>query len=467
MRIRDLDKTKIIYLIIAIGCLGIVFFKDKEITMFIPIIILFLVIIFTKRMIEGYFWAIILAVQFKSESIIEGLVVSSSSVFGTINNPDFQWIIILTSCIAIITTYMDESGGIFAFRNFIGKITKKLKSSKLIVWIMSALLFIDDYMHYMILEKVMSKFEDNRLTKESISYIVKTTGVPFSVLVPISTWALFISKLIETNQIAPNGMTYYFGIVPFVFFAWISLIVSFLFALGIIPEFGKMKKNCGNIENRLMISEKSTKQKYGVIFFTLPILFLLILNLCLKIEGAEAAFITLVVIFFISIIFRKLIEIDFESVIVDSLKDMQQLVVVILLGYTFSAVLEDIGFMSYLSALLGGIAISPVFVPVFIFIILSCIEFFLAMGWGLLILVFPIIAQISLAFNIDAEILYGVAISASVFGSNACYYSDATVITSTFTEIDTVEHAQACMPYNILSWVLTCLAFLILGIYKY
>ena len=57
----------------------------------------------------------------------------------------------------------------------------------------------------------------------------------------------------------------------------------------------------------------------------------------------------------------------------------------------------------------------------------------------------------------------GAVISAGVFGSHICFYSDATVITSAATGCDNFAHAKTQMPYGILAAIITCAFYLVAG----
>ena len=55
-------------------------------------------------------------------------------------------------------------------------------------------------------------------------------------------------------------------------------------------------------------------------------------------------------------------------------------------------------------------------------------------------------------------------VSAGTFGSHACFYSDATVITSITCGVNNMDHAKTQFPYAMIAFVVSCIAFLIAGI---
>jgi Na+/H+ antiporter NhaC len=54
-------------------------------------------------------------------------------------------------------------------------------------------------------------------------------------------------------------------------------------------------------------------------------------------------------------------------------------------------------------------------------------------------------------------------LSASAFGSHACFYGDATVLSAQSCGISVMEHSLTQIPYAIIAAILSCLVFLAVG----
>ena len=106
---------------------------------------------------------------------------------------------------------------------------------------------------------------------------------------------------------------------------------------------------------------------------------------------------------------------------------------------------------------------TPALMPLAVFIVLSITEFITGTNWGMYIIALPIV--IPLATTLDANVTLTVAavLSAGVFGSHVCFYSDATVITSAATGCDNFKHAITQAPFGILAAVLSAVCFLVAG----
>lgn len=84
-------------------------------------------------------------------------------------------------------------------------------------------------------------------------------------------------------------------------------------------------------------------------------------------------------------------------------------------------------------------------------------------SWGVYAVVIPIV--IPLAQSLGAHVLMsiGAVISAGVFSSNACFYSDATILTSQSIEINNLEHSFSQLPYALTALALSVVIYVILG----
>ncbi|HRK73659.1 MAG TPA: Na+/H+ antiporter NhaC family protein, partial [Rhodothermales bacterium] len=70
---------------------------------------------------------------------------------------------------------------------------------------------------------------------------------------------------------------------------------------------------------------------------------------------------------------------------------------------------------------------------------------------------------VAAATGTNPYLLIGAIIAAGVFGAHGCYYSDARVLVSAATEVDNVRHGQTQIPLVMITFVVTCLIYLVLG----
>lgn len=74
-----------------------------------------------------------------------------------------------------------------------------------------------------------------------------------------------------------------------------------------------------------------------------------------------------------------------------------------------------------------------------------------------------IVVPLIIALNGNILLVLSAVVSGGVFGSHACFYSDATVLSSATCEIDNMDHAVTQAPYAITGAVLAVIAYLVAG----
>lgn len=98
------------------------------------------------------------------------------------------------------------------------------------------------------------------------------------------------------------------------------------------------------------------------------------------------------------------------------------------------------------------------------FILLAVLTFVTSSFWGIEVISLPIVVPLATALGGNILLILAAVVSGGVFGSHACFYSDATVLSSATCEIDNIDHALTQAPYAILGAVTTLVLFLVFGI---
>ena len=57
--------------------------------------------------------------------------------------------------------------------------------------------------------------------------------------------------------------------------------------------------------------------------------------------------------------------------------------------------------------------------------------------------------------------MYKRQLSASSFGSHACFYTDATVLAAQASGVDTMKHALTQIPYALVAAIIASLAYIV------
>lgn len=454
----------------------------------IPAFFLIIYIFLTRRILEALILSSLIGFVMVSRPETMGSGASwlgnvfsnfSEAVLSVMMDEDIAWLIIVCGLMGSIIALIEKSGGSYAFGEWIATKAKTPKSSLIWTWILGIVIFLDDYLNSLTVGSCMTALTDkHRVPREFLAYVVDSTAAPLCVIIPISTWAVFCSRILETNGWAPKGegLLYFFGTIPYNFYGWIAAAIVPLVILGVIPVFGPMKDAFRRVaEGGPLAPEGSEKidiragkssivpSNPKMLNLFLPI-GVLILSTVLSDCDMQIGVLFTLGFMFVSYMWQGVMTAEeFTDVALDGLKNMMMPLMLMILAFLFADVNEQIHFTYYVITSATDF-VTPELMPLIIFIALAITEFITGTNWGMYIIALPIV--IPLAQNIGADVTLAVSavLSAGVFGSHICFYSDATVITSSSTGCNNFNHALTQAPFGLLAAAASALCFLIAGI---
>lgn len=174
---------------------------------------------------------------------LNGLAERSQQVLA---NPDVIWVILVCGLMGSLIGLLLRSGASATFADKLSNHIKGRRSTLMAAWSMGIFLFVDDYLNSLAVGTAMRKLSDKyKVSREMLAYVVDSTAAPISVIIPVSTWAVFFGKLMETNNIAPpgQGVSTYITAIPYMLYPWFAVLMIPLVVSGIIPLIGPMKKS--------------------------------------------------------------------------------------------------------------------------------------------------------------------------------------------------------------------------------
>jgi Na+/H+ antiporter NhaC len=232
--------------------IAIIFIKRKEKKMetfglisLIPVVVILVFAIITKDTFISLFLGVasgfIIVAYGHPLNAFNGFV---DGLYTVLADGNTAWVLMLCGLFGSLIMLMQESGGVLGFSNMTHKLLKTRNASLIGSWILGIIVFVDDYLNCLAVGAAVRDITDKqRVSREMLAYIVNSTGVTVCAIVPISTWAAFMSAQMETAGMT-QGMTparAYVHSIPFVFYGWLAVLVVPLFATRILPLFGPMK----------------------------------------------------------------------------------------------------------------------------------------------------------------------------------------------------------------------------------
>ena len=165
---------------------------------FIPAIFLVIYIFTTKRILEALVLASTMCFIFADRG--KFLTSFNQGLTSVMMEENTGWLIIVCGLMGSIIKLIEKTGGSFAFGNFVAKHTKTRVGTLLWTYLLGIIVFIDDYLNSLTIGSCMAPITDKKkVSREELTYIVDSTAAPVCVLLPISTWAVFASRLFVIN----------------------------------------------------------------------------------------------------------------------------------------------------------------------------------------------------------------------------------------------------------------------------
>lgn len=403
---------------------------------------------------------------------------SMMRVIGDPTNGGSVWVILVCGLYGSLIGLMVRSGGTLKFGEWALKRIKTKASALMGAWVLGLLIFLDDYLSALTVGLSMRKITDAfKVPREMLAYIVNTTAPPWSVIVPISTWTIFIGAQLELAHVAPEGqgLSTYWKMIPFVAYGYISVLIIPLFIFGIIPWFGRMKKaneraaatgnlfGSGNTMTAVLdVSALNPKKKSKVIYFLLPMIVALAATIYFDIDALKGVMIAVAFTFIYYLIIKLGTFQQLSETVFNGFNSMVYALAILMMSYVLKDVNDKMGLTQYVLDAVSPY-VSKELLPVVVFASLSVIAVTTGSSWGLYAVAIPIVVPLAQHLGSNVLVNCGAVVSAGVFGANACLYGDATVLTAQSTENNNLDNGLAQLPYAFIAFGLSCIAYLIFG----
>jgi Na+/H+ antiporter NhaC len=150
---------------------------------------------------------------------------------------------------------------------------------------------------------------------------------------------------------------------------------------------------------------------------------------------------------------------DTFNTIIDGFKTMIEPLGVLVAAFILKDVNDVLGLAPYIVNMLQPI-LTPESLPVVVFTSMAIVSFMTGSNWGVFVIVLPIVTALSNNLGADIILVIGATLSASTFGSHACFYSDATVLTAQASGCTPMQHAITQFPYALIAAAVSIAGYL-------
>ncbi|WAW13984.1 Na+/H+ antiporter NhaC family protein [Peptostreptococcus equinus] len=423
-------------------------------------------------------------------------------------------ILLQVMCIGGVINLVGKMGGAKAIAEALADKAKTSKSAQLISCLMGLLVFFDDYANSLIVGPIMRPvFDKMNISRQKLAFVIDATAAPVAGLAIISTWIGLEVGLIHDSFKSINVDVDAFGVflqtIPYRFYN--ILIILFIVASAILArEFGPMRKAEYISSRKHLISSDYDENleelddmapKEGVVLNVwnaiIPIGVLILSALVAfyysgysaimagddkeLIRSVNASMFSLIsikdcfsaadasVALFQSALFASIVAMlmakikkiytisESIEVWIDGMKTLMITGVILILAWSLSSVIKEVGTAKYMIHYLSG-SLPPFLLPSIIFILGAIISFSTGTAYGTMGILMPLAIPLSHSINPDMAyviVATSAVLTGAIFGDHCSPISDTTILSSMGAGCNHIEHVNTQMPYSIFTAALT------------
>ncbi|MFR3665072.1 Na+/H+ antiporter NhaC family protein [Flintibacter sp.] len=461
---------------------------DYGVWTLVPVLLVIVFALKTKRTLESLIFGTMLTYVITNAALlpVEGVDALGhipsdwmDAFFRVATDYSHQWVFLVCALFGSLITLLGASHGTLGFTKILGRLCRGPKSTMLVTWIMGILIFVDDYLNIMTLSTCMKKLTDQRkVPREALSYIIDSTGAPVCAILPFSTWAIFFSGLFFAQPgVADLGygsaMETFYHVIPFTFYAIAAVIIVPLFIMGFVPKIGRMRtayrrlRETGKVYSpeSAALNEEDDESEFqsqgNIIDFVLPVGVLIALAIFSG-ELFLAVVAAIGVCFILYIPRGKMSFTKFCDLSMHGFCNMIPTVAIIFFAFVMQEAMSDIGIANYIITLMQPY-INAVIFPLVTFLVVALLNFSTGSVWGIPAIVAPILLPLAQSVDANLVLVMGAIVSGATLGSHACFYSDATVLTSSCCKMENMDHALSQIPYALCATGISAVGYLACG----
>lgn len=440
----------------------------------VPTLIVFGLAIWTRRPIESLICgALVGLVILHGHQFIGGFADASIRVM---TDENVAWVILVCGFMGSLIGLLIRTGATSAFTAGISSRVRSQKSVLFATWGLGIVMFVDDYLNSLGVGAAMRDLTDKyKISREKLAYIVDSTAAPISVIIPFSTWGAFFAGLLVANGVAEegHGLDVYISAIPYMLYAWVAVLLVPVVIAGFLPALGPMKAAERRAQEtgvtvppeaaHIELANKAIQPKEGVTprvaMFVLPMLALVFFTLWFDKDFLIGIYITLGGTVAAILMLRILGVHDTFDTVIDGFKTMIEPLGVVVAAFILNDVNTSLGLPDFIVETMQPF-LTPELLPVIIFSTMGLVSFMTGSNWGVFVIILPIVIRLADNLGTDMSLVIGATLSASTFGSHACFYSDATVLTAQATGCTPMQHALTQFPYALIAAGITVLGYL-------
>lgn len=442
-------------------------------------------------------------------ALIQAFLDFVSRALNSLADPWNAGIILQVLVIGGVIHLVAKMGGAKAVAEALARKAKTAKSTQLVTLLLGIAVFFDDYANALIVGPIMKPVADKmKISRERLAFIIDATAAPIAGLAIVSTWiglevGLINDAFINGLGIEVDAFGVFLETIPYRFYN--ILILAFVFITSLLlKDFGPMYK--AEIEarradlNKEESADESSKMDHselepkegiklsiwnaiipiGVLVVTAlicfyysgyssimagknvavqeimtnsPISFKAIQEAFSASDASVALFQSALIASIVAIVmgvYKKIFTIS-EAIDtwIDGMKPLLITGVILLLAWSLSSVIKDLGTAKYLVNMLSG-SLPNFLLPTIIFILGAVISFATGTAYGTMGILMPLAIPLAYSMNPDMGFVIvstSAVLTGAIFGDHCSPISDTTILSSMGAGCNHIAHVNTQMWY--------------------
>lgn len=448
----------------------------------------------------GGFWAPIIAIL----DILDTYLIQTLADSG--NASVIVFLMLIGSTVAIVSL----NGGMKGLVKLLSKYAKTPRSGQLITFLMDLCIFFDDYANTLVVGSTMRPLaKDLRISKEKLSFIVDSTAAPVGALALITTWIgaelSYIEKGVELIGITDSPYSLFIASIPYRFYPILMLAFVLLIAIS-QRDYGPMltaERRAHNpeaypdvdgdvvhpdeIDSEIEPDPSIEGKWYNAV---IPIGVLILVTIAgifytgytadpsvwnsdasfgsrlMGVVGNADSYVALLWASISSTLVAIIITaaqkiMNFHQCMeafMTGFKIMLPATIVLILAWTLAGMTGHLHTADFVASALIEWNVTPLLLPALTFALAGIIAFSTGTSWGTMAILYPLVLPVTWELTANAgypldesmHILLNVIsciLAGAVFGDHCSPISDTTIMSSSSTGCNHIEHVRTQMPY--------------------
>lgn len=439
---------------------------------FAPLILLIAMALITKKMAESMVISIFFAtILLYRQNSLDGFL---DMAYDVLADSSFQFVLFVMIGFGGLITLFQESGALMGFRDFLDKYASGPKKSMFLAWVMSFIMFVDEYLNALTVTFSMRDITDKSgIPREHLAFQAHAMACCLCMTIPFTSWTAFTVGLISEYGL---GFYDYVESIPYMFFPLLMLVLCLLLIFGLFPKVGEMKRAYQRVENggpALLIDEKADKlvdvgsvdeEKVSSALNAIIPLVVLIAGVLLCDNDLLHGLVLALLAQFVLYVGQKIMTLaEFFENFFNGAKSMTSLAIVIGFGFILSRENRDLGMFDILINGFGG-KVPAFLLPLIAFILVGLTTFAVGSCWVVMTISIPIFMPIALSCGVPPVQMIAAVMSGVAMGFSLCFYADTVFMTTAGTGVSNIAIIKTTIPYAIGIIILTAIGFVICGI---